>query len=121
MSDSKDKLTAYKDKRNFGKTPEPSGDRTHFDWAHGRPIFVVQKHDASRLHYDFRIEVDGVLKSWTVPENPRRVCSHPHRKERKRPLATDQDERRRGQSRARSSLHRTPVSQDGENVRKNPC
>lgn len=64
------KLETYQQKRDFGKTPEPSDQSVSFDWAASRPIFVIQKHDASTLHYDFRIEVDGVLKSWAVPKGP---------------------------------------------------
>lgn len=57
----------YQDKRDFSRTPEPDGS----SGKSGRqPIFVIQKHDASTLHYDFRIEVDGALKSWAVPKGP---------------------------------------------------
>ncbi len=65
-----DKLDDYKKKRDFHKTGEPSAGGNPGSWADKRPVFVIQKHDASTLHYDFRIEVDGVLKSWAVPKGP---------------------------------------------------
>jgi len=66
----KDKLEDYKKKRDFKRTSEPGDGTIDFDWAGEGPVFVIQKHDASNLHYDFRIEVDGVLKSWAVPKGP---------------------------------------------------
>lgn len=60
-------LKQYREKRNFSKTREPSGTIRE---GGSKPIFVIQKHDASSLHYDFRLEIDGVLVSWAVPKGP---------------------------------------------------
>ncbi|MGW1839682.1 DNA polymerase ligase N-terminal domain-containing protein [Streptomyces sp. NPDC002067] len=62
-----DRLAAYRDRRHFDRTGEPRGGPAVPGAA---PCFVVQIHDARRMHFDFRLEVDGVLKSWAVPRGP---------------------------------------------------
>jgi DNA ligase D-like protein (predicted 3'-phosphoesterase) len=67
----KETLSEYRKKRDFRRTPEPSVRRKKSGkLPRKEPIFVIQKHDARNLHYDFRIEVNGVLKSWAVPKGP---------------------------------------------------
>ncbi len=63
------RLKAYQGKRDLRRSGEPSGGRRK---SSGRPRFVVQQHDARTMHYDFRLEAGGVLKSWSVPKGPSR-------------------------------------------------
>ncbi len=76
-------LATYQKKRDFGRTPEPSGRKEKAARSRGKAMrFVVQMHRATRLHYDFRLEADGVLASWAVPKGPtlapgdRRLAMH---------------------------------------------
>jgi DNA ligase D-like protein (predicted 3'-phosphoesterase) len=68
-----DRLERYRSKRDADTTPEPGvrkGGSTGRSRRRSAPRFVIQKHDASSLHYDFRLEVDGTLRSWAVPKGP---------------------------------------------------
>jgi bifunctional non-homologous end joining protein LigD len=65
-----DPLAPYRAKRDFKRTSEPAPEADAGMAPSDRPIFIVQKHDATRLHWDFRLEVDGVLKSWAVTRGP---------------------------------------------------
>lgn len=64
----RNRLRDYRGKRDFDRTGEPRGRGAP---AADRPRFVVQIHDASTMHFDFRLQVDDVLKSWSVPKGPR--------------------------------------------------
>jgi DNA ligase D-like protein (predicted 3'-phosphoesterase) len=66
--ESADRLAEYRRRRDPKRSPEPSG--VESAPGDGEPIFVVQLHDARRMHFDFRLEADGVLKSWAVPKGP---------------------------------------------------
>ena len=67
MSTRGGKLVEYRRKRDFSRTREPAGGKRK---KSPRLAYVIQKHDASRLHYDLRLELDGVMKSWAVPKGP---------------------------------------------------
>jgi len=60
-------LASYRSKRDFEKTSEPEG---HITERERGGIYVIQRHDATHLHYDLRLEMDGVLKSWAIPKTP---------------------------------------------------
>ena len=61
-------MKSYNEKRDFSKTREPKEEPSQE--GNEKPIFVIQKHDATNLHYDFRLEIDNTLKSWSVPKGP---------------------------------------------------
>jgi bifunctional non-homologous end joining protein LigD len=75
----KDLLESYQEKRDFEKTNEPKPVRVPRSKSKKgqKPIFVIQQHDATSMHYDFRLEMDGVLKSWAIPKGP---STNPHDK-----------------------------------------
>src|SRR6056297_2029127 len=71
QDDGENALAEYRAKRDLEKSPEPTGDAPDDKRGkQGGKTYVIQKHDASRLHYDFRLELDGVLKSWAVTKGP---------------------------------------------------
>jgi bifunctional non-homologous end joining protein LigD len=69
-SSARSQLAEYRRKRDFSRTEEPSGDQPAKPASAGRLRFVIQKHAASHLHFDLRLELDGVMKSWAVPKGP---------------------------------------------------
>jgi len=70
MSQAKKSLSEYKQKRNFSETSEPSSLSNKISKKTKNPIFVIQEHNASHLHWDFRLEIEGALKSWAIPKQP---------------------------------------------------
>jgi bifunctional non-homologous end joining protein LigD len=68
MSPRSDRLAEYRRKRDFGRTAEPRGARPKRSAA--RLAYVIQRHEATRLHFDLRLELEGVMKSWAVPKGP---------------------------------------------------
>jgi DNA ligase D-like protein (predicted 3'-phosphoesterase) len=62
------KLKDYKEKRNFSNSPEPKESKSRK--KAGKLVYVIQRHQASHLHYDLRLEEEGVLKSWAIPKEP---------------------------------------------------
>jgi bifunctional non-homologous end joining protein LigD len=67
VASAQERLKEYRDKRDFSRTAEPMGGKSR---AAKKLAFVIQKHAASHLHYDLRLELDGVMKSWAVPKGP---------------------------------------------------
>src|SRR5467141_135888 len=65
----RERLERYREMRDFGRTPEPRGRKSPAK-SRDRLRYYIQRHDATRLHYDFRLEMDGTLKSWAVPKGP---------------------------------------------------
>src|SRR6266480_166479 len=66
----KEQLTEYRRKRDFARTAEPEGGKSKSAKSEKKLDFVIQKHAASHLHFDLRLELDGVMKSWAVPKGP---------------------------------------------------
>src|SRR5215212_6064942 len=70
MPSQPDRLLPYRAKRSLDRTPEPAGSLSQDVSAESGGLFVVHKHAARRLHYDLRLEMEGVLRSWAVPKRP---------------------------------------------------
>jgi len=109
------KLATYRSKRDFTRTTEPSGELAVESSARLR--FVIQKHAARRLHYDLRLELDGVFKSWAVTKGPSRdpkvkldKAFHPGEQIRVRIIKIDWTERKIGLSTRDVQPVETPVA-----------
>src|SRR5215210_3771217 len=70
MPPAPDPLSSYRAKRSLQRTPEPAGSLTEKVLVESGGLFVVHKHAARRLHYDLRLQMEGVLRSWAVPKGP---------------------------------------------------